>query len=417
MRLGYCLNLHAAEDLEQALAGMQAVTLPLAARLGEGKPFGVGLYLPAALALELDTARGQSNLARLGDFLAEHQLDPFTANAFPYGGFHRSGLKRDVFRPAWSEHERLDFTLAVARGMLELARRAGDCGAPRGHLSISTHAGRFGRFATADEADRHACALGLARAALGFARLGDEAGTRVVLALEAEPRSSANDTAEVAAWIAEVRERGPEFLAAADGVALDEAEAALERCLGTCLDACHSAVELEEPEEALELATRSAFGKLQFSSALCLTDPGADDEARARFLALDEPRYLHQVTGRRGTEVLRADDLPDLVEQLGRSARGWLACEEWRCHFHVPVDLAAVGDKFGTTVEHVDRLLDALLADPTRWRSSELHVELETYTWDVLPNAARGAGELTDGLEREMRHALARLESAGWRRA
>src|SRR5690606_21172410 len=150
--------------------------------------------------------------------------------------------------------------------------------------------------------------------------------------------------------------------------------------------------------------------KLQFSSALRLEGPGADAEARARFLALDEPRYLHQVTGRRGDDVLRADDLPDLFEQLGA---GWLACDAWRCHFHVPVNLAEVGETLGTTVAHADELLELLLADPARWRSSELHVELETYTWDVLPRAARGAGELLDGLEREMRHVLAQLESAG----
>lgn len=414
VRLGYCLNLHAAEDLDGVLAGMRSITAALRTRIRPGHPFGVGLYLPAQLALRLDAPEGAAELERLADYLADQQLDPFTANAFPYGGFHRSGLKRDVFRPTWAEPERLAFTLAVARVLVKLARRVGECGAPRGHLSLSTHAGRFGPM---DAAPRRACALGFARAALGLARLEEREGLRVVLALEAEPRSSANDSAELAAWIDELRARGPGLLVEAGEAQVAEAERALERHIGTCLDACHSAVEFEDPAEALALATRAQLGKLQFSSALSLADPGGDERARALLLALDEERYLHQVTGRGLGELQRADDIAQLGLELERDPAAWLACAEWRCHFHVPVDLEALEGRLGTTVGHADRLLELLLADGERWGGDELHVELETYTWDVLPSAARGAGEQLDGLEREVRHVLARLRAAGWQPA
>ncbi len=414
VRLGYCLNVHPAEDLAQALAGMRAVTLALRERLVPGAPFGVGLYLPAALAHALDAPTGRADLEELAGFLAAERLDPFTANAFPYGGFHRSGLKRDVFRPTWAEPERADFTLAVARILVALAQRVGECGAPRGHLSLSTHAGRFGRFGPGDGEERAACAAGLARTALELARLEEREGLRVVLSLEAEPRSSANDTAEVAAWIAEVRAHGPASLAAKGEARAEEVERALARHLGTCLDACHSAVEFEEPARALELATRSTLGKLQFSSALALERPALDAAGRALLLGLDEPRYLHQVTGRGPAGLVRTEDLAELARALEHGPEPWLACDEWRCHFHVPIGLETLGAGLGTTVGHADRLLAGLLADGARWGGEELHVELETYTWDVLPNAARGAGERLDGLEREMRHALARLARAGW---
>ncbi len=92
---------------------------------------------------------------------------------------------------------------------------------------------------------------------------------------------------------------------------------------------------------------------------------------------------------------------------------GWRGCDEWRCHFHVPVDLDAVGG-LGTTRAQADAALQVVLAAPERWGTRELHVEIETYTWNVLPETARGAGELVDGLEREMRHVLSVLEGAGW---
>ena len=50
------------------------------------------------------------------------------------------------------------------------------------------------------------------------------------------------------------------------------------------------------------------------------------------------------------------------------------------------------------------------------WRPSELHLEIDTYTWDILPGSARGQGSLVDGLEREYAHVIGELARAGWRR-
>jgi hypothetical protein len=157
---------------------------------------------------------------------------------------------------------------------------------------------------------------------------------------------------------------------------------------------------------------------MQFSSALRLSTPARRPGAVAQLLAMDEPRYLHQVTGLSPESRCQATDLPELGLELGGPAGdAWLACPEWRCHFHVPVDLESVGeDGISTTREHADRTLAAVLAQPARWGVGELHLEIETYTWAVLPGAARGAGDLVDGLEREYAHVIGRLEAAGWGR-
>lgn len=409
VRLAYCLNLHASDDLGGTIEGMRRITLPLAERLAGGAPFGVGLYLPAAVATAL---AAPDQLATLGDFLVEHQLDPFTYNAFPFTGFHEDGLKEDVFRPTWTEESRVEFTLAVANVATALAARGINHG-PDEHVSISTHTGMFGAWVKGKQ-DLEACARNMARCVAAFAEIEASGGPRIVLSLEAEPRASAGDTAELAEFLAWARPFAASCLAQT-GMDAASAEAATRRHLGTCLDTCHAAVEFETPEDSLAQASRGGpLGKLQFASAVSLIDPPNEVDARIAFLDLEEPRYLHQVTGSGTSGLLRCDDLPDLG---ATSANDWFECEEWRCHFHVPVDRTDLEGGLGTTRAHADRTLRAALADPAKWTTEELHLEIETYTWDVLSRTARGTGDLVDGLEREYRHVMGLLQAAGWNRA
>ena len=107
--------------------------------------------------------------------------------------------------------------------------------------------------------------------------------------------------------------------------------------------------------------------------------------------------------------ALQAEDLRAAVAAGDATRRG---AEEWRCHFHVPVDRADVG-VLGTTRDHADAILDGLLAAPADWSTPELHVEIETYTWSVLDEEV----DVVDGLEAEYRHVLGRLAAGGWERA
>ena len=431
LRLGYGLNLHAPRTLAELEDGLTAVTLPLRARVAPNARFGVGMYLPAELAHALDPARDAHALEPLAAFLVEHALDPFTFNAFPYERFQSDGLKERVFAPAWWERARLDYTLAVARIAVELAARGASGGAARDagrHVSISTHCGQFGAFVEGS-ANELAAIAHFARAALELARLEDARGVRVVLALEPEPRSACNDLAALARFRPRLLERGARFLAGEHAVASSRAETLLARHVGACVDACHAAVEFEDASTAGR--GTGALAKLQFTSALAVREPATNARGRAALLALDEPRFLHQVTGRRGAELLRARDLGELATGLER----WLACDEWRCHFHVPVDLEDARDERGaplglaTTRAFADAVLERVLRAPSAAPGGaegelgdlrELHLEIETYTWDVLPAFARGganatAGErLVQGLAREYAHVQGVLARAGW---
>ena len=379
VRLAYCMNLHAAEDLEGILEGIRSVTLPLRDKLSPpGEWFGVGMYLPFTVA---DQLQRSPDLLKLRRFVKQERLDPFTFNAFPYGGFQTDGLKRKVFHPNWLHPLRLAYTRHVARIAAFL-----HAGVAR-RVSISTHCGGFG-----NEVEDALLVEKLRAAADALAHLKPDLGNSVVLGLEAEPRSNCNDTAAAGALLRRVGDTHGN--------------------LGLCLDACHSAVEFEEPRAALAAALSAGpLAKLQYTSALRLEAPAKNPAGWRALLDMDEPRYLHQVTARAGKDLRRFNDLDELrrVDPEG--------LDELRCHFHVPVDREELGSGLRTTRGHAEALLDLLLDAPASWGSEELHVEIETYTWDVLPGSARGPGSLVEGLEREYRHVIGRLEARGWARA
>jgi hypothetical protein len=80
--------------------------------------------------------------------------------------------------------------------------------------------------------------------------------------------------------------------------------------------------------------------------------------------------------------------------------------DEWRVHFHVPLH-AAPGAPFADTRDHLEAALDWLAAHPGACG----HLEMETYTWEVLPAALRVPIE--DQLAGEYTWTLAALQRRG----
>jgi len=412
VRLGYCLNLHPSESLDDVRAAIDGTVVPLAEHLGAARPFGVGAYLGAAPARAL--AGDAEALRSFAAFLAERDVAPFTYNAFPYGGFQADGLKARVYEPDWTTDARLEYTRDVARVAAALASEAGRT-AP---ISISTHPGAYGA-AVEDRSTLRRVGQQFGRAVGELARIEEERGVRVVLSIEAEPDASARNTRAAAESIVLAQLAGGRILQDERGLSPDDAAALMRRHLGTCLDTCHSAVEFEDAAAAVETAASIApLGKLQYSSALALRSPGADasQAAREALLAMDEPRFLHQVTGRGAGGFAHLADLPELRERVEAGDAAWLDLDEWRCHFHVPVQLerfrAASGAELATTRGHAEEVLAAALDRDDTWLDGELHVEIETYTWSVLPGADGAA--LVEGLAAEYEHVLGRLAASGW---
>src|SRR5262249_53192967 len=57
---------------------------------------------------------------------------------------------------------------------------------------------------------------------------------------------------------------------------------------------------------------------------------------------------------------------------------------EWRIHFHIPLHSPAT-DWYDNTTDHVLGVMDMLKANPSLCS----HLEMETYTWEVLPAALK----------------------------
>jgi hypothetical protein len=111
---------------------------------------------------------------------------------------------------------------------------------------------------------------------------------------------------------------------------------------------------------------------------------------------------LHQVVERRGTELIRYEDLPQALQTAGSAPEKEADKKEWRIHFHVPLFLDRLGP-FENTQPFLSRLLRLQVE-----QAPTVHLEIETYTWDVLPEEYRGI-PVVDAITREMQWVIGSL--------
>ena len=107
IHLGYCTNIHRGESWEQTWRGLRDHTLQVRRRVAGGKPYGIGLRLSAQAAQELNTP---CMIAEFQEWLEANNCYVFTINGFPYGAFHGTRVKEQVFKPDWTTHARIDYT-------------------------------------------------------------------------------------------------------------------------------------------------------------------------------------------------------------------------------------------------------------------------------------------------------------------
>jgi len=381
--LTYCTNIHPGETWPEVRANVATHVRAVKARVAPDRPFGVGLRLSGAAAA---TLAAPAELAAFRAFLDENGLYVFTLNGFPYGPFHGTPVKEEVYRPDWLEDARLAYTDELARILAALL--PADC-----EGSISTVPGAF-KARVASDADAAAIAARLAAHVATLHDLHQRQGVSIALALEPEPCCQLETIDETVAFFERhlFRQRVPGLTPAASA-------AALRRHVGVCLDACHMAVEYETPEAALAaLASRGIrVVKIQVSAGLAATIGSAADRDGLRAFADDV--YLHQVVERTPRGLTRWTDLPGALDDLGRDPSG---PREWRIHFHVPLFREALG-RFRSTQGWVRELLALVRRDaPTT------HLEVETYTWDVLPEEFRRE-PIADAVARELAWVIAEM--------
>ncbi|MEO8561224.1 MAG: metabolite traffic protein EboE [bacterium] len=374
--LTYCTNIHPGETWNEVRANLVRYLVPVRERFAPGKPFGVGLRLSAESAWALGEPEA---LEELRDFLRTHDLYVFTINGFPYGPFHGRPVKEAVYQPDWLEPERLAYTNRLADILAALV--------PEGiEGTISTVPGAFAP-RVAGERDAERMAKAMLSHASHLVHLREATGRSIALALEPEPCCYLETIAETVEFFSRhllSREAIAGF-AESTGLDLAAAEAAIRQHLGVCLDACHMAVEFEDPAAVLESLERAGVRvpKVQVTAGLRVVIPAGDSSSLDALGAFADDVYLHQVVERRADGSLtRYLDLPQALA----ASRDLPGPREWRVHFHVPVFRERYG-QFEGTQEYVTELLRLV-----RERSDCAHFEVETYTWDVLPEEFRREG-------------------------
>lgn len=378
--LSYSTNIHRGEDWAQTFDSLKRYTLAVKQQICPGGPYAIGLRLSHQASCELSAP---ATLREFQHWLEDNHCYVFTINGFPYGKFHGSRVKEQVYAPDWTTGERVEYTNRLFDILSQLV--------PHGiEGSVSTVPCSFKRFIRSEE-QKDAMRANLWRCVEQMARLSDRSGKLLHLGLEPEPLCYLETSAETIEFFEQLRDDHPD----------DEL---LNRHLGVNYDTCHLAVEFEDADALDRLQQHGIkISKIHFSSALRV-EPNA--EAMRALRAFADDVYLHQVVARGLDGVLsRFEDLDMALKEAAERVPA--AGTEWRIHFHIPLHYQPRG-WFGTTTDHILGVMNRLKENPALCS----HLEMETYTWEVLPSEMKNRS-VVDQLVSEYRWTLDQLSQRG----
>ena len=381
LHLAYCTNIHRGESWAETLANLERHTLAVRQRVCPEKPYAIGLRLGNEAARELADGK---NLLAFRKWLDRHNSYVFTINGFPYGRFHGTRVKEQVYAPDWTSNHRVEYTNRLFEILAQIV--------PEGiEGSISTVPGSYKEFIRTKDQER-AMRDNLWRCVEHIARLSERSGRTLHLGLEPEPLCYLETSDETARFFEAMRADRPN-------------DSRLNEHLGVNYDTCHLAVEFEEPRDVVRRFQQHniRLSKLHFSSALKVR-PTAD--TRSALKAFADDIYFHQVIERASDgSITRYRDLD--VALSPQSAIRNPQSTEWRIHFHIPLHSRPTS-LFDTTSDHLLGVMDLLGASPGLCS----HIEMETYTWEVLPPELKNRN-VVDQLVAEYEWTLGQLAERG----
>jgi len=390
LHLAYSTNIHRGESWAETFRALETHTLAVRDRVCPRNPYAIGLRLSERAAVELNEPEERLKFRR---WLDANHCYIFTFNGFPYGQFHGMRVKEQVYRPDWTSPERVAYTNLLFNLLAELVP-------PGIEGSVSTLPGSFKEFRLSNEAQK-IMRQNLWRTVEHIARVSEKTGRKLHLGLEPEPLCLLESSGETIHLFEHLRAEHPH----------DERLAAH---LGVNYDTCHFAIGFEEPDNALPCLIHHGIkiSKIHLSSALKANPTPEVCEELKKF---SDDVYLHQVVecDEAGTRRIFRD-LPDALQHMAAcyqaaesAGETEITLPEWRIHFHVPLH-APAAPPFNNTNDHLLGVLDLLQADPQLCS----HLEMETYTWEVLP-AEMKSQSVVDQLAQEYEWTLAQLKARG----
>jgi hypothetical protein len=375
--LAYCSNIHTGESWKDHFDKLKAHIPVIKERLSPDQSFGIGLRLSNVASLEL---RKEEQLRDFRAWLNENHCYVFTMNGFPYGSFHNTRVKDQVHAPDWTTADRVQYTIRLAQLLAVLLPETMDGGISTSPLSYRFWHKEEERHEVFEKATMH-----VLQVVEQLIKIKATTGKSLHLDIEPEPDGLLGESSEFLDWYLDyLLPMGTIFLAEKFRCSEDEAEQHIKAHVQLCYDVCHFAICYEEHKSVINrlhsLGIRT--GKIQISAALKAGFAG-DEEKRNlvidAFRTIDEPTYLHQVVARQQDgRLLRYADMPDALADASNAT-----VTEWRAHFHVPLFIENYG-LLQSTRSDIEKVLEIHQQHPFTG-----HLEVETYTWEVLPAALR----------------------------
>ena len=368
--LTYCSNIHPGERWDEHFKTLQENLPYIKSQLSPQQPFALGLRLANDASIELSDPE---RLAEFKAWLAANDIYVFTMNGFPYGGFHATRVKDDVHTPDWTTLDRTEYTKRLFRILAQLLPDGMQGGVSTSPLSY--------RYWWANEEETQqtikVATENILQVVETLMELRQTTGKVMHLDIEPEPDGILENGQEFIEWYSDYfLPKGIAYLVETHHASPEEAQETLRTHIQLCYDVCHFAVSYEEPQTIVnqlnELDIR--VGKIQISSAIKI-DFSENKEAKLKAIrSFDEPVYLHQVVAKTTTGDFQK--YPDLSNALAEEA---LNQNEWRIHFHVPLFIESYG-LLDSTQNEIVKTLSVQKNTPFTQ-----HLEVETYTWGVLP--------------------------------
>ncbi|EOQ87176.1 hypothetical protein LEP1GSC202_2579 [Leptospira yanagawae serovar Saopaulo str. Sao Paulo = ATCC 700523] len=368
--LTYCTNIHPGESWVDHFRELQT-HLPLVKKeISPDKPMGIGLRLSNEASLTLIK---ENNLLEFQNWLKKESLYVIAINGFPFGGFHSEVVKEDVYKPDWSDKRRIEYTLrlfSILKVLLPANEEGGVSTPPLSYFYFDTN--ENDRTTRRKNSTKY-----IIKTLVALIRIHNDTGKTLHLDIEPEPDGLLGDFKDWVTWYtSDLLPNAIPSLMDEFGYNFQLAEELTRKHIRLCLDVCHLAVTYEvNPNLISELRRlRIQVGRIQVSSALKVKFPENVEGVLQSLKPFDEKKYLHQVvviTNKGEKKFYR--DLNLAIE------KGAEAFEEWRIHYHVPIFLESY-ETFLSTQEE----LKMILAEQKRESFSQI-LEVETYTWNVLP--------------------------------
>ena len=388
LHLTYCTNIHPGETWAEVESNLKQYIPKLKTRLSPHDSFGIGLRLADVAAKELLTG---DNLVEFKTWLESEDLYVFTLNGFPFGSFHHQVVKDKVYAPDWTKSDRLDYTLRLIDILSVLLPEDLDGGISTLPISYKPW------WQNTEEQERvlHQGSLNLAQAIAKLAEVKQNTGKLIHIDLEPEPDGMLENTQEIIDYFQDyLIPVAGKWLQNEREIEIATAEAWIREHIRVCYDTCHFAVEYEQPQQIIQSFKDAGIkiGKVQLSSAIKIAIPTELEQRQAildKLSSFAESTYLHQVIADHGEGNLQHYD------DLGNALEHFLTTDaiEWRTHFHVPIFLSSY-QPLESTQDHISQLIQMLPNDFIGH-----HLEIETYTWEVLPPAMKL--DILTSIERE----------------